>query len=105
ASTLSIAAGGRTLPSLPVVQGFVRACRGDVEEWTKRWHELAESLDEPAPVAEEALDSGWERVRRSSRDESEPGDLVLTSLVQPERAPTPAPEPSREPAGHLPLPA
>lgn len=87
ASTLSIAAGGRTLPSLPVVQGFVRACGGDVEEWTGRWHELSRLLDDgtgPQPAADqEALASGWERVRRISRDELEPGDLVVTSGPEP----------------------
>ena len=75
ASTLSIAAGGRVMPSLPVVQGFVRACGGEVEEWTRRWHELNETLEEPGSQAS----SPWEPVRRIAREELTPGDLVVTA--------------------------
>ncbi|WP_369029237.1 nSTAND1 domain-containing NTPase [Streptomyces adonidis] len=37
ATTLSDAAAGKRLPSLPVVQGYVRACGGDPGEWETRW--------------------------------------------------------------------
>ncbi|MFD5478655.1 nSTAND1 domain-containing NTPase [Streptomyces hawaiiensis] len=37
ASTLSEAAAGERLPSLPVVQEYVRACGGDPAEWEARW--------------------------------------------------------------------
>ncbi|KMS68930.1 WD domain, G-beta repeat protein [Streptomyces viridochromogenes] len=37
ATTLSQAAGGERLPSLAVVQGYVRACGGDPGEWEARW--------------------------------------------------------------------
>ncbi|MBW4721564.1 nSTAND1 domain-containing NTPase [Saccharothrix obliqua] len=40
-TTLSDAAGGRRLPTLAVVLGFVRACGGDVVEWERRWREVA----------------------------------------------------------------
>jgi WD40 repeat protein/transcriptional regulator with XRE-family HTH domain len=37
-STLSEAAAGERLPSLPVVLAYVAACDGDVVEWEARWH-------------------------------------------------------------------
>ena len=40
-AALSEAAAGRRLPSLAVTRAFVRACGGDVDEWTARWRELA----------------------------------------------------------------
>ncbi|MFG2781479.1 hypothetical protein ACGFY7_26990 [Streptomyces prunicolor] len=39
AATLSRAAGGERLPSLAVLQGYVRACGGDPAEWESRWEE------------------------------------------------------------------
>jgi WD40 repeat protein len=41
-TVLSEAAGGRCLPTLPVVRGYVRACGGDVAEWEQRWRLAAE---------------------------------------------------------------
>lgn len=43
-TALSQAAAGRTLPTLPVVRAFVRACGGDVEAWERRWHETARAV-------------------------------------------------------------
>lgn len=40
ASALSTAANGRSLPSLAVLESYVRACGGDEQEWRGRWHEL-----------------------------------------------------------------
>lgn len=40
-AALSEAVAGRRLPSLAVTKAFVRACGGDVEQWTARWRELA----------------------------------------------------------------
>ncbi|MGX2995680.1 nSTAND1 domain-containing NTPase [Streptomyces sp. JNUCC 64] len=40
ASTLSAAASGERLPSLPVVLAYVRACGGDPEGWERRWRGL-----------------------------------------------------------------
>ncbi|WP_406085945.1 hypothetical protein [Kitasatospora purpeofusca] len=37
-ATLSRAAGGQQLPSLPVALAYVGACGGDAEEWERRWH-------------------------------------------------------------------
>ncbi|MER6031916.1 helix-turn-helix domain-containing protein [Streptomyces sp. NPDC001851] len=48
ASTLSQAAGGERLPTLPVVLAYVRACGGDPQEWEERWHQTAaEAAAEP----------------------------------------------------------
>ncbi|MEV6241489.1 hypothetical protein [Lentzea sp. NPDC051838] len=43
-ATLSEAAGGRKLPSLDVTLAYVRACGGDEQTWSQRWHEVDESL-------------------------------------------------------------
>ncbi|MEV6949560.1 helix-turn-helix domain-containing protein [Streptomyces sp. NPDC051172] len=40
-STLSQAAGGERLPTLPVVLAYVRACGGNQEEWEERWRQAA----------------------------------------------------------------
>ncbi|MFB7675994.1 helix-turn-helix domain-containing protein [Kitasatospora purpeofusca] len=37
-ATLSRAAGGQQLPSLPVVLAYAEACGGDLAEWERRWH-------------------------------------------------------------------
>lgn len=48
ASTLSQAAAGERLPTLPVVLAYVRACDGDRGEWKQRWRAAhAETLAEP----------------------------------------------------------
>ncbi len=53
AATLAEAAGGRELPTLAVTRAYVRACGGDADEWTARWHEVAAALppgdDAPYP--------------------------------------------------------
>ncbi|MFE7840332.1 hypothetical protein ACFU53_31060 [Streptomyces sp. NPDC057474] len=41
-TTLSQAAGGEQLPTLPVALAFVRACGGDPAEWEIRWHQAVE---------------------------------------------------------------
>ncbi|MEU0355254.1 nSTAND1 domain-containing NTPase [Streptomyces cyaneofuscatus] len=77
ASTLSAAAAGRQLPSLPVVLAFVRACGADPQGWEARWRATAADLTaartereqtatEDAPVcpyvglvAYRSQDDGW----------------------------------------------
>ncbi|MGJ5805519.1 nSTAND1 domain-containing NTPase [Streptomyces europaeiscabiei] len=58
ATTLSQAAAGERLPSLAVVQGYVRACGGDPGAWEPRWKEAEAAAgaataddggDDPAP--------------------------------------------------------
>jgi DNA-directed RNA polymerase specialized sigma24 family protein len=40
---MSKAAAGKQLPTLEVTLAYVRACRGDVEKWNRRWHELLDA--------------------------------------------------------------
>jgi hypothetical protein len=54
AATLSEAASGVRKPTLDVVLAYVGACRGDVELWRKRWHELQVELAQSAPVEPES---------------------------------------------------
>ena len=43
------AAGGPSLPSLPILAAYVRACEGDVPEWEERWRRLGfESRADPS---------------------------------------------------------
>ncbi|WP_030607961.1 hypothetical protein [Streptomyces fulvoviolaceus] len=56
APTLSAAAGGERLPSLPVLLAYVSACGGDTGEWEQRWREAVgearvfeDSDDDPGP--------------------------------------------------------
>ncbi|MFI6100261.1 XRE family transcriptional regulator [Lentzea sp. NPDC051213] len=54
AASLSDAAGGRKLPTLQVTLAYVSACGGSLDEWEKRWYEVARELvpdggDGPAP--------------------------------------------------------
>ena len=50
ASTLSSAASGRVLPSLPVTLAYVGACGGNPTQWEARWHALAAATS-AAPAA------------------------------------------------------
>ncbi|NGO72197.1 ATP-binding protein [Streptomyces boncukensis] len=44
AASLSVAAGGRRLPTLAVTAAYVEACGGDIRAWQRRWHEVAAAL-------------------------------------------------------------
>ncbi|WP_435861517.1 nSTAND1 domain-containing NTPase [Streptomyces milbemycinicus] len=47
-TTLSRAAAGEQLPTLPVVLAYAKACGGDSEEWEERWRQVAaEEAAEP----------------------------------------------------------
>nr|WP_281286925.1 helix-turn-helix domain-containing protein [Nonomuraea turkmeniaca] len=43
-TTLSQAAAGERLASLPVVLAFVETCGGDVSEWERRWQQVAHEV-------------------------------------------------------------
>lgn len=54
AASLSVAAGGRALPTLAVTLAYVEGCGGDAEAWRLRWHDMADALAaerEAAPAA------------------------------------------------------
>ncbi|MFE0381958.1 helix-turn-helix domain-containing protein, partial [Streptomyces inhibens] len=44
AATLSQAAAGERLATLPVLLAYVRACQGDAEEWQRRWEQVNEEI-------------------------------------------------------------
>ncbi|WP_112266167.1 nSTAND1 domain-containing NTPase [Lentzea terrae] len=51
-TVLSEAASGRKLPSLAVTTAYVHACGGDVEQWRRRWHEVADGAKPADPERE-----------------------------------------------------
>ncbi|MFJ3696505.1 hypothetical protein ACIPW9_20570 [Streptomyces sp. NPDC090052] len=57
APTLSAAASGERLPSLPVTLAYVAACGADPAEWELRWRQ-ASAADEPAPDGPGGADDG-----------------------------------------------
>ncbi|MCX4409962.1 hypothetical protein OG840_52560 [Streptomyces sp. NBC_01764] len=72
ASTLSQAAAGERLATLPVVLAYVRACGGDEAEWEGRWREAA------AEVAAEPRTEDQDAVRPyRGLARFEPGDAGL----------------------------
>ncbi|MDT0570544.1 hypothetical protein RM704_24270 [Streptomyces sp. DSM 3412] len=74
AAALSKAASGTRLPSLAVVQGYVRACGGDPGEWELRWKRAE------AEAAGEALDDAGDSAppyRGLSRFEPDDRDLFF----------------------------
>ncbi|WP_431043443.1 hypothetical protein ACQUSR_17140 [Streptomyces sp. P1-3] len=72
AATLSQAAAGERLPSLPVLLAYVRACQGDAEEWQHRWERANEEIAaRPRPDDED----GEPPYRGLAR--FEPGDAEL----------------------------
>ncbi|MDH6438668.1 transcriptional regulator with XRE-family HTH domain [Streptomyces sp. SAI-144] len=65
APTLSAAAAGERLPTLPVLLAYVAACDGDAGEWERRWREAAaESADARAVGDAEEDDSPYPGLAR-----------------------------------------
>ncbi|WP_425086578.1 hypothetical protein [Streptomyces cyanogenus] len=54
ATTLSQAAAGERLPTLPVTLAYVRACGGDVVEWEARWKQAVEEVAASSTVRQDA---------------------------------------------------
>lgn len=54
-TTLSQAAAGEQLPTLPVVLAYVRACGGDAVRWEARWRQAVQECAEGAPEEDGAL--------------------------------------------------
>ncbi|MGW1506830.1 nSTAND1 domain-containing NTPase [Streptomyces mirabilis] len=67
-TTLSRAAAGEQLPSLPVTLAYVAACGGDGEEWERRWR-AADAETTAAAVAADDSDPPYQGLARF-----EPGD-------------------------------
>lgn len=78
ATMLSEAASGRKQPTLEVTLAYVRACGGDVAEWTDRWHTLNDEqrAANPAPARDDAATTDTTEDARSRRSPA-----VLTAAV------------------------
>ncbi|MGA5566625.1 hypothetical protein ACPCUV_36410 [Streptomyces platensis] len=72
AATLSQAAAGERLPTLPVVLAYVRACGGDEEEWRRRWTEVDKAVSQQPRPPEDDADPPYRGLARF-----EPGDAEL----------------------------
>ncbi|MEU1012911.1 helix-turn-helix domain-containing protein [Streptomyces sp. NPDC005890] len=72
ASTLSQAAGGERLPTLPVVLAYVRACGGDPEKWEERWRQTAAEVAAEPRAGDEDAEPPYRGLARF-----EPGDADL----------------------------
>ncbi|MCZ4511680.1 XRE family transcriptional regulator [Streptomyces sp. ActVer] len=57
-STLSSAASGQRLPTLAVTLAYVRACDGDLQEWERRWREVARHFGQEDSALGETEESG-----------------------------------------------
>ena len=68
ATTLSVACGGTSLPSLEVTIAFVRACDGPADYWRQRWQDAAAA----------ALPAG-RRLAGSGDDPADPGRAPLNA--------------------------
>ncbi|MFJ5551167.1 helix-turn-helix domain-containing protein [Streptomyces sp. NPDC093225] len=71
-ATLSRAAGGEQLPTLPVVLAYVTACGGDPQEWEERWQQVSEEL-----TAARVRDRSDEQPPYRGLARFEPGDQAL----------------------------
>ncbi|GAA2263713.1 hypothetical protein GCM10010232_64510 [Streptomyces amakusaensis] len=67
APTLSAAASGERLPSLPVALAYVTACGGDRELWEKRWHEAVS--EDPVPVGGDDTAAPYPGLARYGRED------------------------------------
>jgi WD40 repeat protein len=72
ASTLSQAAGGERLPTLPVVLAYARACDGDPKEWEERWRQAAAEVAAEPRTEDEDAEPPYRGLARF-----EPGDADL----------------------------
>lgn len=87
-TTFSKAASGQQLPTLAVTKAFVRACGGDVAEWTARWHLVNDGLSQapterlPVELLQSRRPPGAHRAgREDSKGETDGDDD--TAAVQP----------------------
>ncbi|MET8825136.1 hypothetical protein ABZX40_12215 [Streptomyces sp. NPDC004610] len=86
--TLSAAAAGERLPTLPVLLAYVRACGGDEADeadWTARWRAaVAESAEPAAPDGPDGTDSpypGLARFETGDGDHFHGRDDLIAELV------------------------
>ncbi|MFI6280131.1 hypothetical protein [Streptomyces sp. NPDC050988] len=83
APTLSAAAAGERLPSLPVLLAYVTACGGDPREWERRWGEaLAEEADDRAPQDGDSPYPGLARFGTDERYAFHGRDELVAELLE-----------------------
>jgi WD40 repeat protein/transcriptional regulator with XRE-family HTH domain len=85
ASTLSQAAGGERLPTLPTFQAYVRACGADTEEWERRWQQASREIsEEQRPADQNAVPPyrGLERFEPADRDLFFGRDALVEQLAR-----------------------
>lgn len=85
APTLSAAASGERVPTLPVLLAYVRACGGDEADWGRRWREATAAAAEEAEAVEEAASSPYKGLARFEPDDRDTyfgrGELVAELAV------------------------
>ncbi|MEU9184346.1 hypothetical protein AB0D14_07225 [Streptomyces sp. NPDC048484] len=83
APTLSAAAAGERLPSLPVLLAYVTVCGGDPHEWERRWGEaLTEEADGRAPQDGDSPYPGLARFGTDDRYAFHGRDELVAELVE-----------------------
>ncbi|MFD9716165.1 hypothetical protein [Streptomyces sp. NPDC059076] len=82
APTLSVAAAGERLPSLPVTLAYVVACGGDPELWEKRWHMAADEAGNTRDDSAEAPYPGLARYEPEDSDHFFGRDALVTELLE-----------------------
>ncbi|GHE60981.1 nSTAND1 domain-containing NTPase [Streptomyces capitiformicae] len=90
-TTLSQAASGDHLPSLPVTLAYVTACGGDPEHWERRWHETSaevteQALREPEPPDTTSPYQGLARFEPTDHDRYFGRDSLIADLLALTRA-------------------
>ncbi|MGW0902970.1 nSTAND1 domain-containing NTPase [Streptomyces sp. NPDC002853] len=87
-ATLSRAASGERLPSLPVALAYVRACGADGAEWEQRWHAAAEekAVEPRHGEGARAPYRGLARFEASDRELFFGREQLVAQLVQRVRA-------------------
>ncbi|WP_405668922.1 WD40 repeat domain-containing protein (plasmid) [Streptomyces sp. NBC_01166] len=69
APTLSAAASGERVPTLPVLLAYVRACGGDEADWERRWREATADAAKEAEAVEEVATSPYKGLARFEPDD------------------------------------
>ncbi|MEN1889184.1 helix-turn-helix domain-containing protein [Streptomyces mirabilis] len=81
--TLSAAAAGERLPTLPVLLAYVSACGGDTSVWERRWRAaLADEAGTPAPDDAEGPYPGLARFEPADRDRFHGRDDLIAELLR-----------------------
>ncbi|MFB6888902.1 helix-turn-helix domain-containing protein [Kitasatospora sp. NPDC056327] len=81
AATLSRAAAGQQLPSLPVVLAYVEACRGDLVAWERRWHATVQETAGRSDGDGDAPYRGLARFEPDDRDRFFGRDRLVAELL------------------------